>query len=71
MKKTNQTTTRKHGYNARAAVISSRLHLNSDRDVATPHAGPGRRLKTELTCSATGKTYFWLTDRGRSRLIKH
>ena len=32
------------------------------------HAG---RLKTKLTFETNNQAYLWITDKGRSRLIKH
>jgi hypothetical protein len=69
MKKTPMESSRKHGYKARAEVIDRRLHLNSFGE--THCADAGERLKTNLRCSSSGQAYFWFTDRGRSRLIKH
>lgn len=35
---------------------------------ASSNAG---RLKTKLTFETNNQAYLWITDRGRSRLIKH
>lgn len=32
---------------------------------------PGSRLTTQVTFESSCQSYLWLTDRGRSRLIKH
>lgn len=29
------------------------------------------RLTTQVTFESSSQSYFWLTDRGRARLIKH
>lgn len=70
MKKT-PTAVRKHGYNARAAVIENRLKLSFNRESQTHKAECGPRVTTQLSCCKTGEAYFWITDRGRSRVIKH
>ena len=60
---------RKHGYKARAAMID-RLIVSQEIDaMARPSAG--QRLRTMLTFQSETQAYFWTTDRGRSRLIKH
>ena len=57
------TTERKHGMKAReAAAEASRFRVNADSD---------GRLKTTLTFETNSQAYLWITDRGRSRLIKH
>ena len=58
------TPTRKHGRNAQ------RVHMQTDVD--TRQAGAcGARLKTLVTFESNSQAYLWITDRGRSRLIKH
>lgn len=32
---------------------------------------PASRLTTQVTFESSSQTYFWMTDRGRSKLIKH
>lgn len=44
---------------------AARKHGNKARLVSST------RLKTKLTFESANQTYLWLTDRGRSRLIKH
>ena len=41
------------------------------RETDTRVAAPMERLKTILTYESERQAYFWCTDRGRSRLIKH
>lgn len=48
-------THRKHG--ARARQLQAAL--------------PGSRLTTQVTFESSCQSYLWVTDRGRSRLIKH
>ncbi len=71
MKKTPTAIIRKHGYKARAAAIENRLKLSFNRDAQTHQADCGPRVTTQLACSKSGEAYFWITDRGRSRVIKH
>ena len=61
--------TRKHGYKARAATIARRLELFCERHLES--APVGARLKTVLTFESKAQAYLWITDRGRSKLIKH
>lgn len=62
--------TRKHGYQARAAVIERWLIQDTSDSIAETCA-PTARLKTLVTFESESRTYLWTTDRGRSRLIKH
>ena len=73
MKKDTAQESRKHGYKARAAVIDRWLRLDPSESTADVHqaVAPKDRITTQLACSKTRETYFWITDRGRSRLIKH
>jgi hypothetical protein len=32
---------------------------------------PSSRLTTQVTFESSSQSYFWMTDRGRSKLIKH
>lgn len=58
---------RKHGFKARA---EARLLVQQDAD--TREAGlSSDRLTTQLTFASDCQAYLWITDRGRSRLIKH
>ena len=56
MKRSLTRTGRKHGTKARA---------DQPRDSTTG------RLKTRLTFETSNQAYLWVTDRGRSRLLKH
>jgi hypothetical protein len=61
---------RKHGYKARAQEISRRLRLSYETNVCeTPQNRV--RLTTQVTFEKSRQSYLWVTDRGRSRLIKH
>ncbi len=60
---------RRHGYKARAAVVE-RLFVSHEQDCA-PRPSSGERLRTMLTFRSENQAYSWITDRGRSRLIKH
>jgi hypothetical protein len=64
------TTTRKHGYQARAQIIARRLCLTTETEVRETPALK-QRLKTSLSYEQSCQSYLWTTDRGRSRLIKH
>ena len=63
-------TTRKHGYKARAAQIGRWLCIQTEKD-SSDAPSLGHRLKRELTFRSSSQSYVWVTDRGRSRLIKH
>ena len=62
MKKLEEIGARKHGLNARMRVC---------RDSQTHQAGPGARHTVTLAFDSQIQTYLWITDRGRSRLVKH
>lgn len=65
-----KTTTRKHGYAARAKAIGRMLTLETPGHVhEAVQAKP--RLRTSVTFESQHQSYLWVTDRGRSRLIKH
>lgn len=67
---TKKQTTRKHGYAARAREIGKLLTLEAPARVHEAiQAKP--RLRTLVTFEQTCQSYLWITDRGRSRLIKH
>lgn len=70
MKKTTAVTVRKHGYKARRMELLARPHLDSESGVS-PRSFSGERLKTRLAFETNSQAYLWITDRGRSRLIKH
>ncbi|MBI5630895.1 MAG: hypothetical protein HY921_08430 [Elusimicrobia bacterium] len=54
---------RKHGSKARLAMREERdIHCSS---------WPADRVKRKLTYESQTESYLWITDRGRSRLIKH
>ena len=57
---------RKHGREARLAAVRARTTCESRE--GTPAAA---RLNTHLTYEANCEAYLWITDRGRSRLLKH
>ncbi|MDE2424580.1 MAG: hypothetical protein KGO96_01545 [Elusimicrobia bacterium] len=59
--KTTRPTSRKHNCKARLQILP--------REVFETSARP--RLKTSLTFESDCQSYLWVTDRGRSRLIKH
>lgn len=63
--------TRKHGYKARQAVIERWLCLQAPGAETAAAPAAGCRLKTQLTFERGSQSYYWTTDRGRSRLIKH
>lgn len=63
---------RKHGYKARVNKLSQWLELNLKTQVETHEALVLKdRVTTQVSCSKSGQAYFWITDRGRSRVIKH
>lgn len=67
---TKKQTTRKHGYAARAREISRLLTLDTPGHVhEAVQSKP--RLRTLVTFENSSQSYLWITDRGRSRLIKH
>ena len=69
MKKNTLPIVRKHGLKARrASAARFRFLTESDAREAGPAA---ERLKTKLTYEINSQAYLWITDRGRSRLIKH
>ena len=61
-------TIRKHGYKARA--VANKLCLRYETEVRE-RPQLKARLKTLLTFESSSQSYLWVTDRGRSRLIKH
>ncbi len=71
MKKTPPSISRKHGHKARVANLSQWLELNLRAQTETHAPRVADRVTTKLSCSKSGQAYFWLTDRGRSRVIKH
>ncbi len=65
------TISRKHGLRARLeAAQAARFRVNPETDTREVSAS-GSRLKTTLTFSNSSQAYLWITDRGRSRLLKH
>lgn len=60
---------RKHGSKSPAG-LTRRFRLNNDSDIHSAGLSMDR-LKTLLTFETDSRTYLWITDRGRSRLIKH
>lgn len=54
-------TLRRHGWKA--------THQGLYQEVFEAAGRP--RLKTQLTFESSCQSYLWITDRGRSRLIKH
>lgn len=71
MKKQATIPARKHGYRARAQMISRTLCLQYDFTDTRQAAQARQRLKTQVTFQSGTQCYLWTTDRGRSRLIKH
>lgn len=60
---------RTHGLSRRHGRRGARMIAKSDtRESSAPQAN---RLKTSLTFRSEHQAYLWVTDRGRSRLIKH
>jgi hypothetical protein len=47
------------------------LTLRKHGRKAQLQALPASRLTTQLTFESASQSYLWLTDRGRSKLIKH
>ena len=43
----------------------------TSKQPARATASNAGRLKTKLTFETNNQAYLWITDRGRSRLIKH
>jgi len=61
---------RKHGRKALIDLTRKHVRLHNDSDIR--QAGLSMvRLKTLLTFETSSQSYLWITDRGRSRLIKH
>lgn len=59
---------RKHGLKARAALTGLRRVESGDVREASV---PGARRTTRLSFEFNSQAYLWITDRGRSRPIKH